>query len=228
MCNKPIVLCVVCCMRVIDRDRVFIFGCTGPLNRLVFIANAELAVWFMQITWTRYHTGRNLITSMTLIDLIWKIYQKCVCEADILLAKDILYSFEVTLMSSYFSFLIYGSVWHLYENKHRKKIALSGTGKILSWICERPKQTRRKTFHLCSKEKMNLSLWAWWHRCQILSLWYSVDVDSKYDSVLQHNHVSSTASASHEFDSHRTFILMILLVILCEKQLHLIVPNVHL
>ncbi len=67
---------------------------------------------------------------MTLIDMIWKIYQEYVWEADILLAKDTLYSFEVTLMSSYFSFLIYGSVWHLYENKHRKKIALSGIGKF--------------------------------------------------------------------------------------------------
>lgn len=152
----------MCCVLYEDdkqSQNVYFFGCTSPLNLLVFIANAGLSVWFR-------HTGRNFITRMTLIDLIWKIYQKRVCEADILLAKDILYSFEVTLMGSYFSFLIYGSVWHLYENKHRKKTALSGTGKILSWICERPKQRRRKTFHLCSKEKMILRLRALWHRCQ--------------------------------------------------------------
>lgn len=113
-----------------NNDRSLIFGVYGPFKYIFSIANAGLAIWFMLLTKTRYHTGRGLhyqddFNWSDLKDIprmhLWSRY--FISQIYLLL-----YFFEVTLMSAYVSFLIYVSVWHLYENMHKKKIALSGTG----------------------------------------------------------------------------------------------------
>lgn len=132
------------------------------------IANAGLAICFMLITKTRDHTGRGIhyhgdFNWSDLKDIhgmhLWSTY--FISQRYLLL-----HFFEVTLMSSYFSFLIYVSVWHLYENKHKEEDCFVWHRLNSFMDLWTTKTKKRKTFQFCSKGgKKNLSLWALWHRC---------------------------------------------------------------
>lgn len=134
-----------------------------PFKYFFSIAKAGLAIWFMLLTKTRYHTGRGLhyqddFNWSDLKDIprmhLWSRY--FISQIYLLL-----FFFEVTLMSLAF-------VW-----KHAQKEDCFVWHQLNTFMdLWTTKTKKRKTFQFCSKEKMNLSLWALWHRCQILS--YSV------------------------------------------------------